>query len=937
MSPRVAIFLAIIALATATTPYGERDTPEENISPKQGAANYRLPKNVLPDSYVVTITPYLYAEGANSEWTFTGVVKINLRAVVDGVSQIVLHASSLDIDNTLTQLRLGGTGTNLITAVPTYNSDTAKLTFTTTSPLVRDSIYSLEITYKGQIHNDMRGLYRSTYPEGQTLKRLASTQFQTTFARRFMPCFDEPSFKAVVTIQVYRPSNMRVWSNMGISVSNPLGDKYLDIFHPTPKVSTYLLALVISEFSARSTAPGDAKPFSVIARPEMYELSSYAFTVGRQILDRLDEHLAYSYYEFMSKMDMAAIPDFSAGAMENLGLLTYRETNMLYSPTKTQSITKQRIAAVIAHEQAHMWFGDLVTCDWWSYTWLNEGFARYYQYHGTAFVETGWDLGYQFVVEQLQGVFQMDSSNNTHPMTDPNINTPSEVSGIFDNISYNKGATFIRMVDHHLGGDRLRTALRAYLRSKAFQSAVPNDLLQALQAQSTAQHQIDSVFNTWTTTSGYPVVTVTINSGRTQATLTQKRFYSYSSETTGTQMWTIPITFASKTQYSLSDTSTRNIMSGSELNVTLTAAPNAWVIFNVQQAGYYRVNYDSDSWNIIITALKETAHDGIHILNRAQIVDDLLNLAKAGYVPYGTTFQMLDYLKSERNYIPWLSAFNGLNHIRRRITDSNKELFGKYIRELVGGIYTYLGFVPKASEPTIDIYNRANVINWACKYNHEDCLTNARDQFAKLRNDSANYNIPVDIRPTVYCVGLRDGGQDAFNFLWNRYISENVFTEQITILNSLGCTNTDATVNTLIDNILTSAVRDQDKSSAFTNVYAHNEENIRRVWTYVTANHAKMNTALGGYGSVASYISGLSTRFRTTEELELLKTFINTHGSNFGASRSTLDNAVGNLEFDLYWDSKYMDHIVKGIGGAGIRTISAFLVLFTVLFSSLLR
>uniref|UniRef100_A0A7G3AWD7 Aminopeptidase N n=1 Tax=Lutzomyia longipalpis TaxID=7200 RepID=A0A7G3AWD7_LUTLO len=929
MSPRVAIFLALIALATATTPHGERNPPEEDFSPKQGGAEYRLPTNVLPDSYVVTITPYLYAEGGNSEWTFDGNVRINLRAITDGVTQIVLHATSLEIDNTRSTLRLGGGTQNFLSGTPTYNNQTAKLTFTTTPALTRDAIYTLELHYKGQIHNDMRGLYRSTYQEGQTTKRLASTQFQTTFARRFMPCFDEPSFKAVVTMQVYRPTNMRAWSNMGISTSNQLGDRTLDVFHPTPKVSTYLLALIISEFTSRSTPAGDPKPHSIIARPEMYDLSVYAFDVGRQILDRLGEALAYPYYEFMPKMDQAAIPDFSAGAMENLGLLTYRETNLLYSPIKTLTMTKQRIAAVIAHEQAHMWFGDLVTCDWWSYTWLNEGFARYYQYHGTALVETDLALGHQFVVEQLQGVFQMDSSNSTHPMTDPTVNSPSEVSGIFDNISYNKGATFIRMIDYHLGGDRLRNALRSYLRDREFSTAVPNDLLRALQTQQQTQHEIDLVFNSWTTQPGYPVVNVNINSARSQATLTQKRFRSYSSETSDTERWSIPITFASKTQYSLTDTTTRHVMHTQELNVTLTPAPNAWVIFNVQQVGYYRVNYDTDSWNIIISALKETAHDGIHILNRAQIVDDLMNLARAGYVPYGTTFQMLEYLKSERNYIPWLSAFNGLNHFRRRITDGNKELFGKYIRGLLDGVYTHLGFAPKTSEPTIDIYNRANVISWACKYGHEDCLTNAKDQFAKLRNDPTNYIIPVDIRPTVYCEGLREGGQDAFNFLWQRYLSENVATEQIIILNSLGCTNTDATVNALIDNILSSAVRDQDKSSAFSNTYAHNEENIRRVWNYITNNHAKMQTALGSYGSVASYMSGVINRFRTNEELELVKTFINTHGNTFGDARESLNRAVANLEFDLYWDSKYMDHVIKGIGGAGIRTISAFLVLFT--------
>ncbi|GAB0097810.1 Aminopeptidase [Sergentomyia squamirostris] len=933
---RVILFLALVALATSS-PRGDREFPEEDFTTRQTSAEYRLPSNIWPDSYDVTITPYLYAEGDKAEWTFDGQVRINLRPNANGVSTIVLHVdSSLTIDHSRTTLRNGAIPTNLVPNAPIYTNETAKLTYTTIQALENNTVYTMDITYTGVIHSDMRGLYRSTYRQGSVEKRLASTQMQTTFARRFMPCFDEPKFKALITIKVHHDSNLKVWSNMPIE-GEPItsNQKTFTTFRQTPKMSTYLIALIISEFDSRSTAAGHLRPHSIIARPEMRDLTTYAFEVGQLILEKLDEHLSYSYYEWMPKMDQAAIPDFSAGAMENMGLLTYREANLLYSQAHTQSITKQRIAAVIAHEQAHMWFGDLVTCDWWSYTWLNEGFARYYQYHGTAMAETTWALEHQFVVEQLQGVFQMDSSNSTHPMSDPNTNSPGQVSGIFDNISYNKGATFIRMIDNHLGENRLRTALRSYLRENAFGTAVPNDLLRAIQTQASTQHKIDEVFNTWTTQSGYPVVSVEVNQGRTQATLRQKRFRSYSSDTTSPEIWAIPITFVSKREHSFTDTTTREVMTTADLSVTLTAIPSEWVIFNVQQVGYYRVNYDTESWRLIIEALKQTNHDGIHVLNRAQIVDDLMNLAKAGYVPYGTTFDALKYLQNEQNYIPWLAAFNGLNHFRRRLPENRKELFGKYMTELLGNIYTHLGFTPKGdTEEHINKLNRANVLSWACKYGHTDCLTKAREEFTKLRND-ATYVIPVDIRSTVYCVGLREGGQAAFDFLWARYLNENIATEQTVILNSLGCTNTDETVKALIDNILTTAVRDQDKSSTFSNSYAHNEENIARVWKYCTENHAKMSVALNGYGSVASYMSGVINRFRTREELDAVKTFISAQGSQFGGAQSSLENAVSNLEFDLYWDSKYMDHIIKGIGAAGIKTYSVLLMTITLLISLL--
>lgn len=224
-------------------------------------------------------------------------------------------------------------------------------------------------------------------------------------------------------------------------------------------MSTYLLAFIVSEFTSRNDTE-----FGVLARPEFYNQTEYPYTVGKQILKKMGEYLNLDYYTMGNdKMDMAAIPDFSAGAMENWGLLTYRERSLLVDESATTLASRQSIAAVVAHEQAHMWFGDLVTCQWWSYTWLNEGFARYFQYFGTAFVETEWDLDKQFPVDQVQSVMAMDSTNATNPLTDENTYTPAHLSRMFNSISYNKGASFIRMIKHTMGEENFQKALQAYL------------------------------------------------------------------------------------------------------------------------------------------------------------------------------------------------------------------------------------------------------------------------------------------------------------------------------------------------------------------------------------------------------------------------------------------------------------------------------------------
>lgn len=227
-------------------------------------------------------------------------------------------------------------------------------------------------------------------------------------------------------------------------------------------MSTYLLAFIFSEFIARKDST-----FGVYARPEFYAQTQYSFNVGRNILDEMSKYLDLNYFELGNdKMDMAAIPDFSAGAMENWGLLTYRERSLLVDESATTLSSRQSIAAVVAHEQAHMWFGDLVTCEWWSYTWLNEGFARYFQYFGTAFVETKWELEKQFVVDQIQSVMTMDSTSATNPLTEPNTFTPSHLSRMFNSISYNKGATVIRMIEHTMGSENFQKSLQQYLKKQ---------------------------------------------------------------------------------------------------------------------------------------------------------------------------------------------------------------------------------------------------------------------------------------------------------------------------------------------------------------------------------------------------------------------------------------------------------------------------------------
>lgn len=431
------------------------------------------------------------------------------------------------------------------------------------------------------------------------------------------------------------------------------------------------------------------------------------------------------------------------------------------------------------------------------------------------------------MVEQLQGVFQLDGTDGTHPMTH-DVNTPSEVSGIFDNISYNKGGTIIRMLKHMIGGQAFAEVLHNYLDNKLviksfikfnetfefnfyfsrFRATTPDDLWTALRTivpfnSTNALNYVDLIAP-WTNTPGYPLVTASIE-GRT-LTLTQKRFLVANMNHSDNTLYNIPITFGSNgTNFgSIAETTPKfyfEITKGNSMTYQIPEAERAYTILNVQQTGYYRVNYDKENWDAIRLALKTENHDNIHLINRAQIVDDLLNMARPGVVSYEDALDIIMYLKDEKNYIPWLSAFTGLGLLQRRMaSDEDSKLFGNYILDMVENIYKHLGYDSKETDSHTDSLNRVNVLNWACKYNHDECVDKAVNDFNRFLN--SGYEVPADKRVLVYCNGIRNGNDAQFNNLMKRYKDGRILplpmAEQLNMLQGLACTKSEANLHVRI-------------------------------------------------------------------------------------------------------------------------------------------
>ncbi|XP_037728262.1 membrane alanyl aminopeptidase-like [Drosophila subpulchrella] len=899
-SLRVAVLLAACVSLTSA---GTRQLTVDIQPPTTFATelqDYRLADHIKPVSYNITLRPYLLESDGNKRFTFDGEVYIE---VVSNQSTQAVHLHSKNLTYSVSEYWLkpaDGVANPTSTqfgATNSTNDDTDIVQLTAPTALAPNTPYILHFVYTGLMLDDMQGFYRSYYVDDNNVtKWLGSTQFQTNHARRAFPSFDEPQFKATfnVTLKRYRTYNSA--SNTRLISSSPSTEEgyFTDVYKTTPKMSTYLLAFIISEFVARKD-----DDFGVYARPEYYAQTQYPYNVGIKILKEMGAYLDKDYYSMGNdKMDMAAIPDFSAGAMENWGLLTYRERSLLVDESATTLASRQAIAAVVAHEQAHMWFGDLVTCQWWSYTWLNEGFARYFQYFGTAMVENEWELEKQFVVDQVQSVMAMDSTNATNPLSDENTYTPAHLSRMFNSISYNKGASFIRMIKHTMGEEQFKLALQAYLKKYEYQPSVPGYLLGEWQAQwpnTSYNASSEAIFKSFTEQVGYPVVTVSVAANLSSVSFTQKRFLLKDNDGADPNLkYTVPISYTTSEAINFANATPKFILNPDVTTTVLFNSSIKWIVANVQQTGYYRVNYSESNWHAIHSVLNTENWGGIHENNRAQIVDDLFNLARAGHITYNLTLDVIEYLETETNYIPWTSAFNGFSYLTIRLGNDTAD-FNTYIQTLTNKAYNQLGFNETTSDTALDIYLRTKVLSWACRYGSADCISKAKVYFQSLTT------VPKNIRATVYCVGLREGGEAEFEALYYKFKNETVATEETLLQTSFGCVKTQALIEKVFNLILSDEIRRQDKSSVLSTLYTENNENVSPVFALVTQKYEELAEAMGGYSAVATVISNIAARFTTQQQLTDLQTFNTNNGSKFGSSLATLTAAEATVKENLDW------------------------------------
>ncbi|XP_055525034.1 aminopeptidase N-like [Wyeomyia smithii] len=940
----------LLALLLAVSAYGGVPLPARHrlasVRQATAATGYRLPNTTLPLKYNVELTTHVHNSLIVTQFDFQGKVTIELQVLEENVQNITLHYRQITISHvTLTEIT-NPASEPIINDDSSFTTDTTFEFLTIQAPSVLKPLgtYLLEIQYSGNLRTDNGGFYRSSYTdENGDTKWIATTQFESTDARHAFPCYDEPGIRAPIGLKLTHGSAYHAVSNMPIKSSTGNNNYTTTEFEDTPPMQTYLLAFVVSDFAKVSDPANNQSVYAIPTAIANGDLN-FALEAGVRVIQSLENLVGVNYS--LPKLDQIAIPDFAAGAMENWGLVTYREEVLMYNETKSPMSQMKRSASIIGHEYAHQFFGNLVSPAWWSYLWLNEGFATFFQYAAAHQAYPKLRIDELFVIEAVQTAFQSDALESTRAMN-WYVESPAAIAELFDDIAYQKAGSVLRQLQHAFGDLNFRTGLKYYLEARQMQAATPSDLSAALQRAvtdgSTLTLKVEDILNSWANQEGYPVLHVSRNeTGILQ--LRQERYLLKESQTAAKATWYIPYNLASRQAADFSATLPAGWLTGETNEVHPTTQLNwtsdDWVIFNKQQTGYYRVNYDDNLWSLISHELREGDFKTIHHLNRAQLIDDSLNLARSGHIKYDIALELAQYLISETEFIPWASASNGLSYLNLMLSSSSKyDQFKKYVWSLIEPAFKTYGLTGKAEESHFDKLTRSTLVNWACLVDSEECLTATS---ALLADVVSNKTADVDpnIKSLVYCHGLRDADRDTFLFVLDRMQRSQDSAERSQLLGSLGCPQDAVLLRTFLETSLDETVgtnyRGQERTRVLSSVVNGGKVGLEIAMEFLEANVAAIDRLYNQFGgrAVGSAVIGMAGRIVSQEQNEKFETLLGKLRAGNYLSDDEESTAKEISGENLLWTNKYLAGLERWLEdnvGSGSMVLRGDYRLFSVL------
>ncbi len=631
------------------------------------AATYRLPRNVKPKRYTLEIAPDL------KEGTFHGHVAVDLD-VLETSDTVTLNGRDLKVSNVVaiqnTHEPLNGN--------VSYYAEEEQIILSFPQPL-KSGTCQLLMDFDGVLANDLRGFYRTTIDKGSNAKVVfASTQCEATDARRVFPCWDEPDLKARFAITLIVDRELTALSNEEILLESvdTQGKRRVQ-FKETIPMSTYLMALVVGplELTSEEFVRGNV-PIRIAAQPHLMHLTHFAKQEARSTLEYFQQYFSLDYPA--SKLDHVAIPDFAAGAMENLGCVTYREEALLLDEQKSSPVEQMQVGATIAHETAHMWFGDMVTMKWWNGLWLNEAFATFMQMLADDTIHPEWDIWTGFGVQRTYA-FAIDGLVSTRPIEFP-VKRPVEAEAMFDVLTYDKGASVLRMLEQYMEPAMFQQGITHYLQKHQYRNAETGDLWTSLGEVS--GKPVGEIMDSWVFQPGYPLVRAQWDPSRNQLVLTQKRF-QYQGHEEG--QWKIPLSIKVRQEDNTSHTLSVLLEQDS---TTISLAPGMqWIHVNQGGWGFYRVAYDAHLWSLLTASIKEMT-----ALERLTLLDDVWASALTHEVSLSQVTESWRTLVHEQDPDVWDIAMQNILLLDNMGNESDREAITLFVRKISMPLFERLGW-----------------------------------------------------------------------------------------------------------------------------------------------------------------------------------------------------------------------------------------------------
>ncbi|XP_041473760.1 puromycin-sensitive aminopeptidase-like [Lytechinus variegatus] len=849
----------------------------------------RLPTSVIPVNYKIQLQPDL------EKFTFAGKETISVQVKSD-VDTVVVNCLDIEIQKAV----YTSNGQEVSSASIDYSKENETATIKFPSNIAVGS-GDLALEFTGELNDKMKGFYRSKYttPAGEE-RYCAVTQFESTDARRAFPCWDEPAVKATFDITLVASKDRVVLSNMNSISDQPSPDDpslKVVTFATSPIMSTYLLAFVVGEFDfveGRSADGVDVRVFTPLGKEDQ---GRFALEVSLKTLPFYKDYFSVAYP--LPKIDLIAIPDFAAGAMENWGLVTYRETALLVDPENSSAKAKQWVAIVVGHELAHQWFGNLVTMEWWTHLWLNEGFASWIEYLCVDHCFPEYDIWTQFITNDYTRALELDALKNSHPIEVP-VGHPDEVDEIFDLISYCKGASVIRMLHDFIGDDTFRKGMNVYLERHKYKNTFTEDLWQALGEAS--GKPIEDIMGTWTKQMGFPVLKVTREQqGDKQVlSISQEKFCADGQKQEGDFKWMVPISIATSSQPT--KTIEKVVLDKESTTVTVVADKSEGIKLNPGTVGFYRVQYSSEMLEALLPGIRNQV---LPARDRLGLESDLFALAKTGQASTVDVLKLFEAFENETDYTVWTELATNLGAIGVLLSSTDHlDHLKAFAKQLFSKVHARLGWDPVENENHLDALLRALVIRVMGRNGHEATVEEARKRFAA--HCSGGAQLPADLRNSVYLTVLAHGDEDTLNKMIEFFKAQDLQEEKDRIQRSLGAIKDPALIKRVLEFSMGEHVRSQDTVFVISGVTG-TKTGRELAWQFLQDRWSELHERFSGGFLLARLVQSCTEGFTTEERAVEVQAFFEAHPAP--AAERTVQQSLENIRLKAKWLARDGDSI----------------------------